>query len=134
MRDYKTAQSQRRIGALLRVPYMSVVDQIHANIQAAGIDDISYAHLNFFRHVDEQRGSRIVDLADDAQMTKQSMSYLVECLEARGYIQRADDPTDGRAKLIQLTERGHDVMQIARETTLEIEVEWADFLGSECMD
>jgi len=52
-------------------------------------------------------GSRLTDLARGANMTPQAMGELVDELEALGYVRRQPDPTDRRAKLIMLTERGH---------------------------
>src|SRR5262245_53608118 len=112
IRDYRKAQEHRRIGALLRVPFLTVVDRIYELLLAAGIHNVSHAHLALFRHIDEKKGSRVVDLAADAQMTKQSMSYLVDYLEEHGYVERALDPSDGRARLIRLTALGQRVMEI----------------------
>jgi DNA-binding MarR family transcriptional regulator len=39
-------------------------------------------------------------------MTKQSMGELVDDLEKRGYVERRPDPTDRRARLVALTDRG----------------------------
>ena len=51
-------------------------------------------------------GNRLTDLARGANMTPQAMGELVDELEELGYLERRPDPTDRRAKLIVLTERG----------------------------
>ena len=51
-------------------------------------------------------GSRLVDLAEEARVTKQAMMAIVDDLESRGYVRRIADPTDTRAKLVRLTTRG----------------------------
>jgi DNA-binding MarR family transcriptional regulator len=51
-------------------------------------------------------GSRLTELARGANMTPQAMGELVDELEALGYVERRPDPTDRRAKLIVLTDRG----------------------------
>jgi DNA-binding MarR family transcriptional regulator len=43
------------------------------------------------------------------------------------------DPTDGRARLIRLTDRGKDVERTARQIIRNIEAEWSDRLGDERM-
>jgi DNA-binding MarR family transcriptional regulator len=39
------------------------------------------------------------------------------------------DPSDGRAKTIRLTERGHEARAAAREIFGEIEAEWGERFG-----
>jgi len=63
------------------------------------------AHTAVFQHI-EADGSRLTDLAERAQITKQSMGYLVDYLEERDYLERHADPSDRRATIICLTDRG----------------------------
>jgi DNA-binding MarR family transcriptional regulator len=133
MKRYVKVQEGRLIGALLRVPFLAVIDRIYQGMIEAGFDDLSHAHLAVFRHIDEDKGSRLVDLADEAQITKQSMGYLVDYLVEHGYVERAPDESDGRARLIRLTKRGAAVMMIARTVARDLEAEWTDHLGSERM-
>ena len=58
-------------------------------------------------------GSRITRLAAAAQVTKQTAGFLVEQLEAAGYVEKVPDPTDGRARLVRLTPRALRVAPIA---------------------
>ena len=51
-------------------------------------------------------GSRLTDLARGANITPQAMGELVDELEDLAYVERRPDPTDRRAKLIVLTDRG----------------------------
>lgn len=51
-------------------------------------------------------GCRLTALARGANITPQAMGELVDELEELGYVERQPDPTDRRAKLIVLTERG----------------------------
>jgi DNA-binding MarR family transcriptional regulator len=53
----------------------------------------------------------------------------VTYLESHGYIERAVDPADGRARIIQLTARGHEVRAISRTVCQRIEASWAAALG-----
>jgi DNA-binding MarR family transcriptional regulator len=134
MKRYEKLQKGRLIGALLRVPFLSVVDHIYEGLIEAGFDDLTHAHLAVFRHIDEAKGSRLVDLADEAQITKQSMGYLVDDLETKGYVERTIDESDGRARLIRLTARGEAAMNRARAVVVALEKEWAEHLGQERMD
>ena len=74
-------------------------------------------------------GSRLTDLAERAQITKQSMGNLVDYLEQRGYVERRPDPTDRRAALICLTGRGWDQIRAALSIIATIEHDWARRIG-----
>jgi DNA-binding MarR family transcriptional regulator len=64
-------------------------------------------------------------------MTKQSVGEVVSDLEQRGYVERVPDPSDGRAKIIRLTDRGQEAMALGREIIEEIERDWAERYGAE---
>jgi DNA-binding MarR family transcriptional regulator len=54
----------------------------------------------------EKDGLRITDLIDDVLLTQAGVSRLVARLQKRGLVERLDDPDDGRACRIVLTEEG----------------------------
>ena len=99
-----------------------------AGLADAGFDDLRPAHTAVFQHIDAN-GSRLTDLADRAQITKQSMGYLVDYLEQHGYVERRPDPSDRRAALVCLTERGWDQVRTALGIIAALEQEWTDALG-----
>jgi DNA-binding MarR family transcriptional regulator len=51
-------------------------------------------------------GLRITELLEDVLLTQPGMSRLIARLEARGLVERADDPEDRRACRVRLTEAG----------------------------
>jgi DNA-binding MarR family transcriptional regulator len=51
-------------------------------------------------------GLRITELGEDVLLTQPGMSRLIARLEATGLVERIDDPDDGRACRIRLTEAG----------------------------
>jgi DNA-binding MarR family transcriptional regulator len=51
-------------------------------------------------------GLRITELGDDVLLTQPGMSRLISRLEARGLVERTDDPSDARACRIRLTPTG----------------------------
>jgi len=56
-------------------------------------------------------GLRMSDLLDDVLLTQAGMSRLIARLEAAGLVERVDDPDDGRASRIRLTEAGADTQR-----------------------
>jgi DNA-binding MarR family transcriptional regulator len=121
------------IGILLRDPFQELVRRVSLGLADAGFDDLRPAHTAVFQHV-EAGGSRLTDLAERAQITKQSMGYLVDHLEHRGYLERRPDPSDRRAALISLTDRGWEQVRAALAIIAVIEAEWADELGPRRME
>jgi DNA-binding MarR family transcriptional regulator len=84
-----------------------------------------------FGFIDVENGSRLTELAEAAGLTKQAVGEAVTELERRGYLTRAPDPSDRRAKLIKLTDRGVDAYWTARRLFAEVEREWAEELGED---
>ena len=125
----KTLTEERRtLGALLRRPYEAMLSEVYRRLGEAGFADLRPAHSPVFRHVLPE-GSRTVDLAADAGMTKQSMAYLVSDLETMGYVELLPDPLDGRAKRVRLTPRGVEAQEAAAQFSGEIEGLWAAKVG-----
>jgi DNA-binding MarR family transcriptional regulator len=81
----------------------------------------------------DQEGMRLTDLAAAAQVTKQTAAFLVGQLEQAGYVERRPDPTDARARLICIAERGVRAQAEARVVEQRIETEWTRHLGRDRM-
>ena len=83
MSDQRHERRRRMIGALLRIPFQAINARLEAELAAAGFADLRPAHFSVFQHLPAD-GARVTDLAERAQITKQSMGYLVDHLEERG--------------------------------------------------
>lgn len=55
----------------------------------------------------------------------------MERLEGLGYVERADDPRDGRRKLVRLTARGVDVLVRSAEGFDRLRARWVEVLGAD---
>ena len=117
------------LGVALFIPYRYMEDRIFRAVQDAGFDDWTLAQVRVFQRLGPD-GSRLTDLADQVQMSKQSAGVLVDQLERLGYVRRVPDPTDGRARLIVIEERGRRAAEVAMATSTEILAEWKAFLGT----
>jgi DNA-binding MarR family transcriptional regulator len=60
------------------------------------------------------RARRITELAANEGVTQPAITLLVNRLERRGWVHRVADPTDGRAVLVSLTNRGEEVFERLR--------------------
>lgn len=123
-------EPRRHIGQLLWAPYQAHLLRLHEALAAAGYPDIQPTHgNNLFRHL-RREGSRVTEIAEQAQLTKQYIGNLADYLEERGYVERVPDPRDGRAKLVRLTAKGQEVERIAEETLQRLEGELTAHLGA----
>ena len=125
-------EGRRHLGVLLRSCWHGFLDELFARLAAEGFDDLRPAYSPVFQHL-ERGGTRIGVLAERAQMTNQSMGYLVDALESRGYVERTPDPADRRAALVVITDRGREQIAAARRQIAAIEREWEERIGSERM-
>ncbi|HSN42646.1 MAG TPA: MarR family transcriptional regulator, partial [Propionibacteriaceae bacterium] len=74
---------------------------------------------------------RLVDLAAETSLTKQSIGFLVDQLEAAGYVTREPDVRDARARLVTITDSGRRLVEEGARVGAEVEREWADLLGAD---
>ena len=113
--------------ALLGQAYSRLGHQIVDGVVAAGYPQRP-AHSAVFAHIDIG-GTRLTDLASRANMTPQAMGELVDDLEMLEYVRRQPDPSDRRAKLIVLTDKGFGCLQAAFDTIAGIESRLEEQLG-----
>ena len=116
------------IGSMMRILVRWVLDHVYDHVVAAGFDDLGGAHVRLFRYPTVE-GCRPSALADRLQITKQSVNDLLHDLEARGYLVREPDPTDGRARVVRLTAKGHALEDATYEGAESAQQAIADFLG-----
>jgi DNA-binding MarR family transcriptional regulator len=116
-------------GVLLFIPYRHMENRILQAIRDAGFDDVTLAQARVFQRV-APGGSRLTDLAEQAQMTKQSAAGLVDELERMRYVRRVPDPDDRRARLIRVDKRGRLAAKAAQAAHDEVQDEWRARLGA----
>jgi len=92
--------------------------------------DVTIAQARLGQRIASE-GSRLTELAEQAQVTKQTASLLVAALEREGFVERVPDPADGRARLIRFTPTGRRASNRAREVVMDVEREWERHLGPE---
>lgn len=73
---------------------------------------------------------RLTELAQRAGITQQAMGKLIKELERIGYVRRTLDETDRRARQIQLTERGIELMEDLAVVFADVRLEYAAAMGS----
>ncbi|TVT06280.1 MarR family transcriptional regulator [Amycolatopsis bartoniae] len=71
---------------------------------------------------------RLTALAAAESVSQPSMSQLVQRLQRQGYVTRVDDPSDGRASLVTLTDSGRALLEDRRQGRHERLAELLDAL------
>ena len=121
---------RQNLGLLCFYPHRALESRVFAAVAAAGFNDITPAQARLTARIGPH-GTRLTELAEQALVTKQTAFHLVDQLERAGYVHRVPDPTDRRARLVQMAERGQQVVALAREVEAEVEAEWTAYLGPE---
>ncbi len=116
------------LGRLLLRAFRGATGRVSERLAAMGHTDIRTSHAAVFTNLDVD-GTRIVTLAQRAEMTRQAMSAMVRELELAGYLTVSPDPADGRASVVRLSTKGQKFCAEAAVLVAEAEKEWIALLG-----
>jgi DNA-binding MarR family transcriptional regulator len=121
-------EQELHLGVLCFIASRAVEARVLEGLAAAGFDDITAAQGRVAARIGEQ-GTRMGDLTEQAQVTKQTASALVDHLERAGYVRRVRDPSDARATLVVFARRGKRAIAVARRVESQVHAEWEAHLG-----
>lgn len=100
-------------GILLVLAYQQFVSDLRASLTEQGYTDQGRSDGYVLRALDAA-AITVSELAERLEITKQGAGQLVDDMERRGYVERRPDPTDGRARLLYLSEKGSAALAAAR--------------------
>lgn len=103
-------------------------DRVLAMVRAEAGPSVRFNDGYVFQHLVAGPIS-ITELAGRLGVTQQAASKQVGDLEGRDLVVRRPDPTDGRAKLVELSRRGWRAVEAGRAARRLIHGEIADLLG-----
>jgi DNA-binding MarR family transcriptional regulator len=126
------SDDEPNIGLLLFIPYRWMENRVFAALAEAGYDDITTAQMKIIQRIGPS-GTRLTELAEQAQVTKQTAGFLVDQLERAGWVERVADPTDKRARLICVSSRAKEALPIANAAVAKVSAEWEAHLGKQRM-
>jgi DNA-binding MarR family transcriptional regulator len=127
--DAAHAWRHQNVGRLLLFAFHAFEERMLAAYHAAGFSDLRQVHLNALRHIDYRGGTRIVELAARAGVTKGAMGQLIEECRKLDLVELRADPLDKRAKIVTFSARGRRVTAVTRRAARRIEKEFAEILG-----
>lgn len=126
--------SEPDLGRMLLEAHRVLAAELADAMEERGLSDVRAGHAAVFLHIDRRSGTRLTELARRARISKQGMMLVVDELETRGYIRRASDPTDARAKVVKLTARGRTVATECRRAVQALETRTRRALGERRYD
>ncbi len=118
-------------GLMLYLPYRYLEQRVLQALNEQG-HPITASQARVFQRIGPD-GSRLSDLAGVTSLTKQSVGFLVDQLEAAGWVTREADPRDARARLVTITDSGQRLVQKGAGVVAEVEREWSNLVGADEM-
>ncbi len=115
------------LGLLLFIPYRFLESVVLTALRENG-HDLPLSEARVFARI-QPEGSRMSELAEAAQLTKQTLTSIVDRLERAGYVARRPDPADGRARLVTITDKGRELVDLSIPVVAEVEAAWQRHLG-----
>ena len=115
------------LGLLLFIPYRFMESAVLAALHSRGYA-LSLSQARVFQRINPG-GSRLAELAQAAQVSKQTLSSIVDQLERSGYVRRLPDPQDARARLVTITAKGQELIAASIPVVRDIETAWEAHLG-----
>jgi DNA-binding MarR family transcriptional regulator len=114
---------------LLEVALRSLREGLHelSDTRYPGLRTRHYRLLGFV----PPEGIRPTRMAELSGLTKQALAQALAPLEAGRYVVVAPDPDDGRARIVRLDARGHEVLDALRAMQARYEQRWADEVGAD---
>lgn len=119
------------IPALLGMAFHAVMSEVHTRLAEEGFDGVRPAYGFAFQYLSIHGGATAVELGEHLGVTKQAAVQFVDELAKRGYVERRPHPTDRRARVIVLADRGWACIERVGALWAEIEGRWAALVGAD---
>ena len=111
--DYQTQRLQGLIGEMIHCCQDRMVFQSQKF-------DLPQAELRCLMLFGHERYLTVKSIAQRLEVAKSRVTKILDGLEARGMVNRTDDPQDGRIRLISLTPEGRRRAQVVTEFVKDI--------------
>ncbi|MGZ0152176.1 MarR family winged helix-turn-helix transcriptional regulator [Kribbella sp. WER1] len=128
-----TRSGKPDIGILLLLADQEFVRELREQLAAQGYEDQGRSDGFVFRTLADGP-TTITRLAERLEITKQGAGQIADDMVRRGYVERRPDPTDARARLLHLTDRGHATLSAARRFHRDYERRLRKRLGDDAVD
>src|SRR6476646_7436321 len=117
------------VGLLALAVAGGVTSRIRHRLEAAGFDDVRDSHGYVVQGL-LAGDTTVTAVAVRLGVSAQAVSKSVTELERAGYVRRGTDPADGRARPLQLTDRGTALVDASRRARQAVAGELERWLGT----
>ena len=107
-----------------------MVDTTTAELLKRGFGELRPAQEFALRAIAAGAGNAS-ELGRRLSVSKQAAAKTIAVLEAGGLVERRDDPTDSRSKLLTVTPLGHESMQQGEAILDALRAKWAQEIGAD---
>jgi DNA-binding MarR family transcriptional regulator len=128
-RDPKLDTSPLKVAGRLLLSAEYLRRALVGSLQPFGLSFGDFDVLNTLRRVGDERGTHPSHLAQSSLVTTGAMTARLDRLERAGLITRATSPTDRRAVLVRLTERGEQLAEQALHAVIAADEAFLEPLG-----
>ena len=118
------------LGSLFTAAGQRLAAELDGALSDAGFPDLRSAHAPIFMGIAPE-GSRMSELAGRARMTKQAAGELIRYLVDRNYLSVSPDLADGRAKKVELTDRGWEAIMVGERVIAQFDAWLAGQIGAD---
>ncbi|MGI5524971.1 MarR family winged helix-turn-helix transcriptional regulator [Micromonospora sp. CA-259024] len=115
---------------LLLAGFRTLIDDLHTELAREGHPELRPLH-GFVLQAVGADGTTATELGQRLGISKQAAGKTIDRLVAVGYLERVDDPSDARRRLVRVTPRGADGLRRSAEIFDRLRGEWAQTLGPE---
>jgi DNA-binding MarR family transcriptional regulator len=115
---------------LMRAARGVYAQSIRAQLRQAEIDDLPENGIFILAGIDSGGGPR-QNLPAGLGVTKQAVSQAIDILVNRGYLTRSPDQDDRRRVVLELTDRGHQVVDVATRAVDAVDRQLAERVSAD---
>lgn len=119
---------QDDLASLFSLAFSAFNQELHQRLNELGFGDVRPMHSFLFQGLIPD-GATAKTLVDLLGISKQAVSQMLDYLEDKGYVVRKPHPSDGRGKLVVLTERGWGLIKAKEKIVATIENRWGGIVG-----
>jgi DNA-binding MarR family transcriptional regulator len=98
---------------------LAIADLIRDALVDQGVSELRFSQLFVFARL-RQGPSSISDIATQMGFSHQAASVRVNELESAGLVRRIRNPQDGRSRLVELTDRGLEALEIGMDARAKL--------------
>lgn len=120
----------QNIGWLLKTAFDAYHTMTVQMVRELGFSDVTASQARLIA-VFNEKSIRAIDLAERAGVSKQAASVTLSELISNGYLDQRKSPTDGRVRLLSLTEKGDALKRAAGTAKVTSECTISAMIGPE---